>query len=318
LDIEADYAVWRGGDFQHQNRSLTARTIELRDQAVMRNCGFRVVIAPTNADYFEQLYYCGPSLHQAQVQGKTYAGFSNCQAIISCQDAISLAQTLGGRLPEPDSLAAIGQIISALHLDYRFPVITGIVFQDGAWRRLSDRTAVNLPKLEPPTPDSKRLFLGLSDHVVYPTSAEASLPSLVIAWNDEEAFRNRPQLPCQQIIEVGPRRYGLLKLKCAGSAVQAILQLTRHQSPVFSDPAELEALLKAISSSSEAIHLGYQRRYQDWIARDGSRLPWTSEIVQNRRATPMISVYNQCLVADQGELKADFTPTAILVELPPR
>jgi len=318
LDIDADCAIWRGGDFQHQNRSLTARTIELRDQAVMRNCGFRVVIAPTNADYFEQLYYRGPSLHQAQVQGKTYAGFSNCQAIISSQDAISLAQTLGGHLPEPDSLTAAGEIISALRLDSRFPITTGIVFKDGSWRRLSDLATVTLPKLKPPSPDSKRLFLGMNEHLVYPTSAEACLPSLVIAWDDKEAFRNRPQLPCQQIIKVGSRRYGLLKLKCAGLAVPAILQLTRHQSPVFHDRAELEALLKAIASFEGNIHLGYQRRYHDWIAHDGSRLPWTSEIVQKRSATPLVSAYNQCLVADHGELKAGFTFTAILVELPPQ
>ena len=315
-NVDVEYAAWRGGNFKVKKASIAERLLERRDQVTERHCGLRVVLAPTPDDYFVRNFYYGSTLRHAQLHGKAYAGFANCTATLPYKMAMDVAKALGGRFPEPRTMEEAGDIINALHLDKRYPMTTGIAFVDDAWRRLSDHAVVTLPKLKTPAPDSPRRNLGLTGKIVHTTSPRGSLPNVVMEWENEEAYQRRPQLPCDQVIEVGRRRYGLLKTSCSGSALAAFLELTRHKSPVFKEQAELEALLKELSRFDYTIALGYVRRYDEWVGRDGASQPWISKDVEEYRSAVMVSVYNQCLVAHHGKLKSDYFANAILVELP--
>ena len=135
-------------------------------------------------------------------------------------------------------------------------------------------------------------------------------------WENEEAFQKRPQLPCNEVIKVNNRHYGLLKTKCPGASLPAFLELVRHKPPVFKSRDELEMLLKELARFDYTIALGHVRRDNEWVGLDGTVLPWINNDVQEYRSTFMVSVYNQCLVAHHGKLKSDYSSAAILVELP--
>ena len=316
-NVDEEYVAWRGGSFKRKKSSIVERTLERRDQMVVRDCGLRVVLAPTPDDYYRKTFYYGSRLRHAQLHGKEYAGFGSCTAILTYNNAMNLAKALGARFPEPASMEEAGEIIQALNLDKRYPMTTGIAFTDGAWRRFSDNAIVTLPKLKTPAPNSIRLNLGMTGKIVYTTSSKSGLPSIVMEWENEEAFRNRKQLPCDKVIEANHRRYGLVELNSAVTAIPALLELTRHTSPVFKSREELEELLKALSSyDAFPIALGYVRYDNEWIGRDGTGLPWINGNELEHNSTSMMSVYNQFLVVHQGKLKSDYMVAAILVELP--
>ncbi|MBO4512784.1 MAG: protein kinase [Victivallales bacterium] len=72
-NVDAEYVAWRGGNFKGKKASIVDRTLERRDQVVVRHCGLRVVLAPTPDDYYQKTYYNGSRLHYAQLHGKAYA-----------------------------------------------------------------------------------------------------------------------------------------------------------------------------------------------------------------------------------------------------
>ncbi len=101
------------------------------------------------------------------------------------------------------------------------------------------------------------------------------------------------------------------------TAYPALLELTRHKSPVFKSRDELEDLLKELSRfDSPPIALGYVRFDNEWIGRDGTGLSWINGNALEHNSAAMVSVYNQALVAHQGKLKSDYMAAAVLVELP--
>ena len=315
LPVDDEYIVWRGGHLGQAEASIVSREVERRDQTVRAYCGFRVVLAPTPPDYFERAYYGGSRLHQAVVDGRAYAGFGSCCAAVQWKKLRRVAAALGGRLPEPDSLEAAKRVIDALHLDERYPMATGIVFEDGAWRRLSDQAPVTLAGLKAPAADSSRRCLQVNGKAAYPRPEDHPSGNAIVEWPSETAYAERPQLSCDEVIEVDGRRYGLIRVSCAAYALRAFLQLARRQAPLFRTEDEVAAVLKALAAFDGTIALGYTRRYDDWVGRDGSKLPWKKEIA-SFRASPMDSILGHTLVAHHGDLKYDYAPAAILVELP--
>ena len=315
LPVDDEYIVWRGGHLGQAEASIVSREVERRDQTVRAYCGFRVVLAPTPPDYFEGAYYGGSRLHEAQLDGKAYAGFGSCLAPLKWRDLRHVAEALGGRLPEPSSLEEAGRLIDALGLDARYPMAAGLVFEEGAWRRLSDRATVTLTGLTAPAADSSRRCLIVNGKAAYPRPEDNTLANAIVEWPSEAAYAGRPQLPCDEVIEANGRRYGLIRVSCAAYALRAFLQLARRQAPLFRTEDEVAAVLKALAAFDGTIALGYTRRYDDWVGRDGSKFPWEKGIA-SFRAAPMDSVQGQTLVAHYGELKYDYCPAAILVELP--
>ena len=316
MEPQESYAIIRGTNFQYKRTGIKDRGRMRLDQITLTTIGFRPVLAPTSDEFPEALWFHANPLRTATCGGKFYAGLECCQVGFNWNSAQQIAETLGGRLPEPATQEEVAEIFTSLQADSRYPIFLGIVFQNDAWRSVTDHQPAPLGEgLASPADNSIRNYLTAQpNHPVFPVAANVARPNLIVEWPSREAFDNRPQYPCEETFVIDGRRFGIVRVKVPSTIQPGFLELARHRAPSPIPPESLRKLLEHLQTYPIAVSLGVWRAIDGWRWPDNTPLDYPKTPVEYY-LNSLDNIYHCILIAHDGHLKYSSTSEALLVEL---
>ena len=174
------YVVRGGGDGSSPEKALAARDEIAFYQSFMPNTGARLAIAPGDDRLFEREFRSSEICHFT-IGGIHYEFFGQLSANIPIEDAAELCTLLGGRLAVLDNEAVLARLRRTASPVFRYPVLSGAIFRDGAWRWQSSGEALK----DPPRPPGKDESLMMENGRFRLHQLKSAL-GFVCEWNENE------------------------------------------------------------------------------------------------------------------------------------
>lgn len=315
------WTIARGADFRQQETNVDYRLDMRYDQTILDYIGHRLVLAPVDKNFYTDAWYQPVKVRTAEIHNRAYAGFDASFTSTTYKECREIVESLGGRLPEPESATQLLELYRALQLDVRFPAPLGIVWKDGAWRHLSDGRPSKLAAGHPAPPaDSKRINLcmnpGPNKPVFITVTSEAALPTILIEYPDRETMEKRPRPQLTATFQVNGRKFGLLKTHMSCYIQPVFVEFAGYRLPDPIDGDTRDKLLQLLKTLNSPVSIGAFRNYRQfqWHNHTPLQLPHEPEFHDKDKLQSYPFSY-EAIVADNGQLYISVSSDYILVEL---
>ena len=127
--------VVRGGCWKSRcdAKSVAKRTEVAFYQSFMPDAGTRLAIAPGTPELLEKEFRSAEVCHFV-VNGRHYEFFGHLCASFTPETAAEICALLGGRPASLDSPGVLKRLCDTASPVFRYPILSGAAFRDGAWR----------------------------------------------------------------------------------------------------------------------------------------------------------------------------------------
>jgi len=184
------YVVRGGSRDAASDASLIPKRSEVAFyQSFMPDTGTRLAVAPGTPEMLESEFRISEVCHFT-ANGRHYEFFGHLCASFAPEEAAELCSLLGGRPAALDSPGVLERLRATASPVFRYPVLSGAVFRDGAWR-WSDGT----PLRDAPPPPEKGEMLIIENGRLTKSQLKRAL-GFVCEWSEEEWRRRAlPETP---------------------------------------------------------------------------------------------------------------------------
>ena len=330
LPVRANAFVERGGSFKNKaDIPLTWRCDFLFQASLFNWCGFRLVLAPGDMDYFDRMYQLGEP-QSAEIDGTHYELFGLNLGVYRPGDAALLAELLGGRLAQltPEKARALRKQLP--HVGH-YPTLLGgrlarnniwywgtLTYQDGKpqWKNEKPITSIRLDSSQ------SRPHLYLEHENFKGVGCNIRFPLFLCEWSEEE-FANRDRLARSDApfplklkrFRIGESEFLLIRGSQIWCMNKRYAELLGGRLAILNTPEKLQAAARELQPFEKMrIALGGYYKYNRWLWLDGSdgpreELPRLFSTLPESRNNNFIALY-------EGKLSDTVTTDAFLCEWP--
>jgi len=318
--IPMDNFLW-----YHTKRFIARNHADFKNN---RDVGLRVVLAPTDEDFFQKNFLTRHDLNTAvsPTTGKCYAGAAVSIARLPGENLRAFAQSLGARLAEPEDAAEWQKIRLALDIPPLFPTFIGALHdsQSRKWRLASTGKEVQFL----PTPVQEDVA---EDSMLYATayqlgviSGTRGLPGLILEWPSRQAMERAGEkwrndaTPCDVIRRIktpNGHSYYLVHVTTPAYYAEALCKLGGLRMAMPADAETLQQLQEMLKEEKRPVLLGAHRLLEGgWAWNDGTPvvLPQAPQRLLTGPATPSPTYDGLCIC--DGVVAATTSATIILAE----
>ena len=267
--------IIRGVPPSPTKNALSGRSICHRDVMNVPNASFRLVLAPTEDDFFQREFSVPPvTIAPVGFHGRRLAAISTFAASNNFAMVREMAHACSAHLPEPASHQEWKEMFTATHANLGFPAFLGIEWRDNGWRRLSDGQAPAWPKLQPQRLPQFTCLAGTAAKTA-PENPMRNLPTIFLEWRTEQEWQNRARNwmdgPCvERRFSVRDRQFLLVRLNLAPYAVPAFCQMLGLRPAVLSEPETRQEVLQKLADLDNPVYVGAAFHLDRWLWNDGT------------------------------------------------